>query len=274
MTEPGWYSSKAVPGFERFWDGEKWTDQYRPLSTLGFDDPQIAEPQSEFTAASANTPWSPVNGVNPPPPTAPSGVAYSNAPYEGQFVQPANDGLGIAGLITAFFVPLVGAILGHVGYSKVRPDGTKSKLSLAAIIVGWSFTAIQALVWILIFGSVFFSSVNSSSTYADDYDYNPIHMELAADRILEQANFLDSSGDWYTSCQLGEYSEYEIGMKLDCESTFYPDSAESSLYFESKVEAIGGESYKPRVRVEVVDQNGETRTFENAVVTSGGHVES
>lgn len=60
--------------------------------------------------------------------------------------------LAIVGLILAFLVPLIGAILGHVSLGQIKKTGEEGRgLALAAVIVGWAFTALSILGTILFF---------------------------------------------------------------------------------------------------------------------------
>jgi uncharacterized membrane protein len=57
--------------------------------------------------------------------------------------------LAIVALVLAIFVPLVGAILGHVALGQIKKTGEEGRgIALAAVIVGWVFTglAIVAIV--------------------------------------------------------------------------------------------------------------------------------
>jgi hypothetical protein len=58
--------------------------------------------------------------------------------------------LAIVGLIAVFVVAPVGAILGHVAKGQMRESGEKGQgLAQAAVILGWLFTGIIILVFIL-----------------------------------------------------------------------------------------------------------------------------
>jgi uncharacterized protein YacL len=55
--------------------------------------------------------------------------------------------LAIVGIILAFFVPLVGVILGFVARSQIKRTGEKgSGLALAAIIIGLAFIVIGIII--------------------------------------------------------------------------------------------------------------------------------
>ena len=58
-------------------------------------------------------------------------------------------GLGIASLITSFFIGIVGIILGIIGLNKSKKAGHKNGLALAGIIVG-SIQTVFAVIGIVI----------------------------------------------------------------------------------------------------------------------------
>jgi len=59
--------------------------------------------------------------------------------------------IAILALIFAFFVPLLGAIFGHVAMGQIKRSGEEGRgLALAGVIVGWVFTGFGAL-WLFIF---------------------------------------------------------------------------------------------------------------------------
>jgi hypothetical protein len=46
-------------------------------------------------------------------------------------------------LVVALFVPLVGAILGHVAMGQIKKTGEQGRgIALAGVIIGWVFTAL------------------------------------------------------------------------------------------------------------------------------------
>lgn len=60
--------------------------------------------------------------------------------------------LAIVSLILAFFIPLVGAILGHVAMGQIKKTGEQGRgIALAGVIIGWVFTALSILAAILFF---------------------------------------------------------------------------------------------------------------------------
>lgn len=66
--------------------------------------------------------------------------------------------LAIVALILAIFLPLVGAILGHVAMGQIKKTGEEGRgLALAAIIIGWIFTGFAILgfiAWFVAFATV------------------------------------------------------------------------------------------------------------------------
>lgn len=58
--------------------------------------------------------------------------------------------LAIVSLIVAFFVPIVGAILGHVAITQIKKTAEGGRgVALAAVIIGWTFTGLSILGAIL-----------------------------------------------------------------------------------------------------------------------------
>ena len=58
--------------------------------------------------------------------------------------------LAIVGLVVAFFVPIVGAILGHVALGQIKKTGEEGRgLALAAVILGWVFTGLAIIAVIV-----------------------------------------------------------------------------------------------------------------------------
>ena len=54
--------------------------------------------------------------------------------------------LAIVSLVMALFVPLVGAILGHVAMGQIKKTGQQGRgIALAGVIIGWVFTALAIL---------------------------------------------------------------------------------------------------------------------------------
>ena len=80
----------------------------------------------------------------PEPTPAPAPPAYAPAPA-------ASDGktLGIVALVVAFFVSIVGIILGFVAKGQSKKAGVKNTPATVAIVLGFIFLAIQ-IIWIIV----------------------------------------------------------------------------------------------------------------------------
>jgi hypothetical protein len=76
--------------------------------------------------------------------------------------------LPTAALVLAFLIPIVGAIMGHVAMSQMK-TGQISPLNrgqaLAAVILGWSFTALAALLLPILLLSLGLTGFFGSLTY-------------------------------------------------------------------------------------------------------------
>ncbi len=82
-------------------------------------------------------------------------------------------GLGIASLITSFFVGIVGIILGIIGLNKSKKAGCKNGLAIAGIIIGAIQTAaVIAALFISVFTTFLFfntvSNIQDSSNSSSD----------------------------------------------------------------------------------------------------------
>jgi uncharacterized protein YacL len=72
--------------------------------------------------------------------------------------------LAIVGIILAFFVPLVGVILGFVARSQIKRTGEKgSGLALAAIIIGLAFIVIGIIISVVL--AIAGANAGVSTTY-------------------------------------------------------------------------------------------------------------
>ena len=91
------------------------------------------EPQPQAQAAPAYT-------------AGPAAPAYAPAPAK----QPGKT-IGIVGFILAFFMPLIGVILGIIGLVQSRKAGAKNGLALAAIIVGAVLLILEVILLLTVF---------------------------------------------------------------------------------------------------------------------------
>lgn len=78
-------------------------------------------------------------------------TATPTYPQAGGKLPSENDGFAIASLVTAFFVPILGIIFGHVSNhrAKVAHRG-RSGLAVAGLVLGYLFTAVTALIIVIV----------------------------------------------------------------------------------------------------------------------------
>ena len=74
----------------------------------------------------------------------------TQSPQSGTKLPSARDGLAIAALVCAFFVPILGIIFGHVSNHNAKKAGReKSGLAIAGLILGYIFTGLTALITVI-----------------------------------------------------------------------------------------------------------------------------
>jgi hypothetical protein len=72
-------------------------------------------------------------------------------PQAGGKLPPEHDGFAIASLVTAFFVPILGIIFGHLSNHRAKlAHRAKSGLAVAGLVLGYLFTAISALIIVIV----------------------------------------------------------------------------------------------------------------------------
>jgi hypothetical protein len=78
-------------------------------------------------------------------------TATPTYPQAGGKLPSESDGFAIASLVTAFFVPVLGVIFGHLSNhrAKVAHRG-RSGLAVAGLVLGYLFTAITALIIVIV----------------------------------------------------------------------------------------------------------------------------
>lgn len=71
-------------------------------------------------------------------------------PAHWNLAPPQTSGLAIFSFIVVFFIPPLGAILGHVSRSEDKRNGRQPcGLALASVVIGWTFCAIVLMVILL-----------------------------------------------------------------------------------------------------------------------------
>lgn len=101
----------------------------------------------------------------PPAPPAPPAPAYGSAPaydagtpsYAAAPASQKTNVLAIVSLVSAFFIPLVGIITGHIALGQIKKTGEQGRgLALAGLIIGYVLLVvgiIVAIVWFAIIGA-------------------------------------------------------------------------------------------------------------------------
>ena len=81
------------------------------------------------------------------------------APYAPPYGPPKTNVLAIIAFVAAFVVPIAAIVLGHISVSQLRTSGEQGRgLAIAGLVVGYVFTAIGVLFFILWF-TLFFGVV-------------------------------------------------------------------------------------------------------------------
>jgi hypothetical protein len=98
----------------------------------------------------------------PEPTPAPVPPTYAPAPTA------ASDGktLGIVALVAAFFISLLGIILGFIAKGQSKKAGVKNTPATVAIVLGFIFLAIQ-IIWIIV------AIVGATALFAQCGEYGP-----------------------------------------------------------------------------------------------------
>jgi heme/copper-type cytochrome/quinol oxidase subunit 2 len=86
----------------------------------------------------------------------------TQSPQAGGKLPPEHDGFAIASLVTAFFLPVLGIIFGHLSNHRAKlAHRAKSGLAVAGLVLGYLFAVISVLVIIIVAAAA--SSTTSAS---------------------------------------------------------------------------------------------------------------
>ncbi len=78
-------------------------------------------------------------------------TATPACPQAGGKLPSENDGFAIASLVTAFFVPILGIIFGHLSNRRAKlAHRARSGLAIAGLVLGYLFTAVTALIIVIV----------------------------------------------------------------------------------------------------------------------------
>ena len=72
-------------------------------------------------------------------------------PQAGGKLPPEHDGFAIASLVTAFFVPILAIVFGHISNHRAKlARRAKSGVAVAGLVLGYLFTAVTALIIVMV----------------------------------------------------------------------------------------------------------------------------
>lgn len=130
--------------------GESSTNE--PSEPLSSSDHEMTTPLQTTPPSQDATPLqsSPYSGQQPPQPPPPGGPGYPVQPNPSE----KTNTLAIVALISAFFISVLGIILGHIALSQIKKTGEGGRgLALAGTIIGYVITAIGAIITISVIAS-------------------------------------------------------------------------------------------------------------------------
>ena len=100
----------------------------------------------------------------------------TQSPKYGGKLPSVRDGLAIASLVCAFFVPILGIIFGHVSNHNAKKAGReKSGLAIAGLILGYIFTGITALITVIALAIGASASSTATASPAPPVSSAPAH---------------------------------------------------------------------------------------------------
>ena len=162
----GWFPDPEHSGQQRYWDGQQWTGDRAPSPPAppmagagpGADSTAQAGVKTDVCSMHGNN-WSrnaqgemvcTYCGQPAERPDIPTqGYLSVSLPGIGQH---SMNGLALAALVSAFLVPVLPIILGHVALRQIRTSGEDGRgMAIAAIILGWGVLVLNAIVLIWFF---------------------------------------------------------------------------------------------------------------------------
>lgn len=156
----------------------------------------------------------------------------------------AGHGLGIASLITSFFIGIAGIILGIISLNKSKKAGCKNGLAVAGIIIGAiQTTAVIVALFISAFTTfLFFGSVNDANNIHNDsqatISADEIELsELAYDKYMETGLAVNYPSNWtveYSPVEISEYRTVTSGFDISS-----PDGKVDLVFSLFKVTGFG-----------------------------------
>jgi hypothetical protein len=84
-----------------------------------------------------------------------SSTTTTSYPQTGGKLPSEHDGFAIASLVTAFFVPILGIIFGHLSNRRAKlAHRAKSGLAVTGLVLGYLFTAVTTLIIVVVVAAV------------------------------------------------------------------------------------------------------------------------
>ena len=126
-----------------------------------------------------------------------------------------HDGMALASLVCAFFVPILGIIFGHVSNHQAKKAGReKSGLAVAGLILGYIFTGITALITVIAL-AMGASSASGTATVspARPASSAPAHLSKPSTPPAKPKTLLQASGSGnYTTAKfaVGGSGDYDV----------------------------------------------------------------
>jgi hypothetical protein len=166
-------------------------------------------------------PGYPAQSGYPSQPGYPVQPGYPGAPvYPGQpgDVDPGR-GIGIAGFVFAFFVPVVGIVLSAIGLSKSKKAGRKITLAAWGLGLSIAFTVIEGLVAGLIIATVVSHSDEISDAIEGASDPTTRKFCQADAQLIKEMNALQDP----SSMETQDYAQGLLDAKDDLDGVVAPD---------------------------------------------------
>jgi len=126
-----------------------------------------------------------------------------------------HDGMALASLVCAFFVPILGIIFGHVSNHQAKKAGReKSGLAIAGLVLGYIFTGLAALITVIAL-AMGASSASGTATVspARPTSSAPAHLSKPSTPPAKPKTLLQASGSGnYTTAKfaVGGSGDYDV----------------------------------------------------------------
>jgi hypothetical protein len=139
----------------------------------------------------------------------------TQSPQYGSKLPSTRDGLAIASLVCAFFMPILGIIFGHVSNHNAKKAGReKSGLAISGLILGYLFTGITALITVIALAmGASSASGNATASPARPASSAPAQLSKPSTPPAKPKTLLQASGSGnYTTAKftVGGNGDYDV----------------------------------------------------------------